>query len=185
MPSYSREIAPIIQWKPIHDQMIALYIAGYSFDAIAKALNRARTTVANVIHDPRAQKAIEFAQKRTFSTIMTAVDDHMVTLGPKAVKNVAETINADIVDSEGRPAIGTKAKIHQDNVSFELLNRIGYSRGGQKEDAGGIRFSPETEKKLIEGIERATKAEIEFKRGEEVEFEEVKDGNGQRSGTNG
>ena len=162
-----------MQWKPIHDQMIALHIAGYSIDLIAKSVNRARNTVAGVIHDPRAQKAIEFARKRTFSTIMTAVDDQMVVLGVKAIENIAETITTPVRDSEGKPAIGTRAKVHQDNISFELLSRIGFGKGGQQEEAGGLRLSPETEKKLVAGIERATKAESEYKKAEDVEFEVV------------
>ncbi len=185
MPTYSREIAPLIQWKPIHDQMIALYIAGYSFDAIAKALGRGRTNVAGVIHDPRAQKAIEFARKRTFSTIMTAVDDQMVVLGAKAIDNIAETINTPIRDSEGKVAVGTKAKVHQDNISFELLGRIGFGRGSQKEDAGGLRLSPETEKKLVAGIKLATKAENDYKQAKDVDFEVVEGSdNGTQAETN-
>ena len=90
-----------MQWKPIHDQMIALHIAGYNIDAIAKPLNRARNTVAGVIHDPRAQTAIEFSRTRTFSTIMTAVDDRMVVLGVKALDNLAETIHMPAWDTQG------------------------------------------------------------------------------------
>ena len=183
MPTYSKEIAPLMQWKPIHDQMIALHIAGYSLDKIAQTLGRARNNVANVIHDPRAQKAIEFARKRTFSTIMTAVDDQMVVLGVKAIDNIAETINTPVRDSEGAPAIGTRAKVHQDNISFELLSRIGFGKGAQQEEAGGLRLSPETEKKLVAGIERATKAEVAFNRGEKVEFEDVTKGNGKGPGS--
>ena len=171
-----------MQWKPIHDQMIALHIAGYSIDLIAKSVNRARNTVAGVIHDPRAQKAIEFARKRTFSTIMTAVDDQMVVLGVKAIDNIAETINTPVRDSEGSPAIGTRAKVHQDNISFELLSRIGFGKGAQQEEAGGLRLSPETEKKIVAGIERATKAEMEYKRADDVDFEVVTE-NGQGSGS--
>ena len=171
-----------MQWKPIHDQMIALHIAGYNIDAIAKALNRARNTVAGVIHDPRAQKAIEFSRKRTFSTIMTAVDDQMVVLGVKAIDNIAETINTPVRDSEGAPAIGTRAKIHQDNTSFELLSRIGFGKGAQQEEAGGLRLSPETEKKLVAGIERVTKAEMEYKQAEDADFEVITE-NGQGSGS--
>ena len=171
-----------MQWKPIHDQMIALHIAGYNIDAIAKALNRARNTVAGVIHDPRAQKAIEFSRKRTFSTIMTAVDDQMVVLGVKAIDNIAETINTPVRDSEGAPAIGTRAKIHQDNISFELLTRIGFGKGNQPEEAGGLRLSPETEKKLVAGIERATTAEMEYKKVEDADFEVITE-NGQGTGS--
>ena len=161
--------------KPIHDQMVILHIGGYSVDAIAKALGRGRTNVANVLHDPRAEKAIEFARKRTFSAIMTAVDDKMVVLGARAIDNIAETITTPVRDSEGKVAVGTKAKVHQDNISFELLSRIGFGRGGQQEESGGLRLSPETEKKLVEGIKLATKAEIEYNRGEEVDFEVVEE----------
>ena len=186
MPRYSRAIAPIVQWKPYHDQVIALHLAGYSIDAIAAALKRSRNGVANVINDPRAQKVIEVARKRTYGNIMEAVGDRMAVLGPKALDNIADTINIPVEDAEGKVAIGTKAKIHQDNVSFELLNRLGFGKGQEKTEAGVLKLSPETEKKLVEGVERARMAEIEFKKGEEVEFVDVTEsGNGSGPRDNG
>ena len=185
MPEYKPITAPIVRWMPKHDQTVALYIAGYGTDAIANVMRLSKVTIANTIKDPRAQKVIEIARKRTFTSIMTACGDKMTALGVRAVDNIAETINSDIRDSEGEVAIGTKAKIHQDNVSFELLGRIGFGRGSQQEDSGGLRLSPETEKKLVEGVERARKAEIIFRKTEEVEFRDVtsEKGNGKRTGT--
>jgi len=62
---------------------------------------------------------------------------------------------------------------------------VGYGRQQTKENESGLRLSPETEKKLVDGIERARKAEISYNRGEKVEFEDVTEGNGTRSGTDG
>jgi hypothetical protein len=102
---------------------------------------------------------------------MTTISDKMVTLGEQAVDNIADTISTRVEDSEGNVAVGTKAKIHQDNVSFELLDRIGYGKHRQKEaEGGGIQLSPETERKLVEGIDRATKAQIIFEESEKVEI---------------
>ena len=186
MPKFSRAIAPIVQWKPYHDQIIALHLSAYSIDAIAKALRKSRNTVANVLHDPRAMKAIEVARKRTYGKIMQEVGDRMAVLGPTALDNIAETIETPVRDSEGAVAIGTKAKIHQDNVSFDLLGRLGFGRTPTKEEAGVLKLSPETERSLVEGIDRARKAEIEFKRGEKVEFEDVTESeNGTGAGSNG
>lgn len=185
MPKYKPITAPIVRWMPKHDQIVALHIASYGTDAIANIMRLSKVTIANTIKDPRAQKVIEIARKRTLGAIMDACGDKMTALGVKAVSNIAETIETDIRDSEGAVAIGTKAKIHQDNVSFELLGRIGFGRGSQQEDAGGFRLSPETEKRLVEGVEKARKAEIVFRKTEEVEFTDVtsEKGNGQRTGT--
>ena len=176
MPPYSSKVAPLMKWAPWHDQIVALYVAGYSRQNIAKTLGRCENTVTNIINDPRAQRAMETARKRTYGKMMDAVGDRMVTLGTQAIDNIATTVNEKVLDSEGGPAIGTKAKIHQDNVSFELLSRIGFGKQPQKEDAGTLKLSPETEKKLVDGIERATKAEILYREAEEGEFEEVKEG---------
>ena len=173
MPKYNRAMLPIVQWKPIHDKMIVLHLADYSIDSIAKTLNRSRNTVANVLHDPRAQKVIEVARKRTYGNIMESVGDKMAVLAPKALSNIAETIETPVRDSEGAVAIGTKAKVHQDNVSFDLLGRLGFGRTPQKEEVGVLRLSPETEKKLVEGVERARKAEVEYNKGDKVEFEDI------------
>ena len=96
-----------------------------------------------------------------------AVMGALATLGPTALDNIAETIETKVRDSEGKVAIGTKAKVHQDNVSFDLLGRLGFGRTQQKEEAGVLKLSPETEKRLVDGIDRAQKAEIEFKNAEE------------------
>lgn len=186
MADYTQKaITPRMQWKPVHDQMIALFIAGYKVDVIAKALNRSRNTVTRVLRDPRAQKAIEVLRKRQFESIHQKVGDRLVALSEQAVSNIAETIETPVRTKEGVPAIGSKAKIHQDNVSFELLARVGFGKQQKSEDSRGLRLSPETEKKLVDGIERARKAEIEFNRAEKVDFEDITEENGQRSGTDG
>ncbi len=174
MPRYAPMIAPLVQWRPIHDQIIALHIAGYGPDAIVETLGKCRSTVIKTIKDPRGQKIFEIARKRTFSKVMENVEDRMAVLGVQAVDNIALTINEQVIDSEGKPAIGTKAKIHQDNISFELLSRIGFGRSQTQAEGGSVKFSPEAEKKLIDGIEKARKAETEFKKAEIV-VEEVKE----------
>jgi len=173
---------PIVQWKPVHDLIAALHIAGHGPDSIATKTGVTKGHVYRVLNDPRTLNVIEFARKRAYGQLMTTVQDKMVGLGEKAIDNIAATITTPIEDSEGNIAVGTKAKVHQDNVSFELLDRIGYGKHRQKEDGGGgIQLSPETEKKLVAGIERAKEAQILFERAEEAVVVEVSDDNGKRT----
>ncbi len=169
-------VAPIVQWKPIHDQIVALHIAGYGCDAIGTIVGRSKGNVAAVLKDPRAKKATAIARKHTYGSIMNAVGDRMVALGEKAVDNIADTINAELHDEDGKVAVGSKAKTHQDNVSFALLERIGFGRNQKEEGDNGLKLSPETEKKLVEGIEKAIEANVAYEAIEEVPFEEVKAG---------
>ncbi len=183
MPRYAPMVAPLVQWRPIHDQIITLHIAGYGPDAIVETLGKCRSTVIKTIKDPRGQRIFEIARKRAFSKVMENVEDRMAVLGVRAVDNIAQTINEQVIDSEGKPAIGTKAKIHQDNISFELLSRIGFGRSQTQAEGGVLKFSPETEKKLVDGLKKARKAEIEFKEAEIV-VEEVTSGeNGTEPGS--
>ena len=181
MPQYlTRYGNPITQWKPIHDQIAALHIAGHGPDSIATITGVTKGHVYRVLNDPRTLNVIEFARKRAYGQLMTTIQDKMVGVGEQAIDNIASTINTKVEDSEGNVAVGTKAKIHQDNVSFELLDRIGYGKHRQKDEgSGGIQLSPETEKKLVAGIERAKEAQIIFEKAERVEITTIKEEDGE------
>ena len=182
MPKYLTNYGnPITQWKPVHDQIAALHIAGHGPDSIATITGVTKGHVYRVLNDPRTLNVIEFARKRAYGQLMTTIQDKMVGVGEQAIDNIASTINTKVEDSEGNVAVGTKAKIHQDNVSFELLDRIGYGKHRQKDEgAGGIQLSPEAEKKLVAGIERAKEAQNIFEKAEEDEVVEVSDDNGKK-----
>lgn len=155
---------PIMNWGPIHDMIISLHVMGYGNEAIASLTEKTRNHIARVIKDPRGQKAIVTVRKSSFKVLAKTVEERMSTLGAQAIDNIAETINENLRGEDGKAPVGTKAKVHQDSVSFELLKRIGYGGRSQEVEPGGIRLSPEAEKRLIDGIERAQTAEADYVR---------------------
>ena len=52
---------------------------------------------------------------------------------------------------------GTRAKAHQDSVTFGLLDRIGYGKKSEitTKGAGGIQLSKETEERLVSALEKS------------------------------
>ncbi len=144
---------PIKFWTHKHDAVIALHLAGYGNPSIAAATDFTEGHVRRVLHDPRAQKAIKSARSRMLGKFMFNIHERMITLGTLAVENIAKTIEEDT-------SVGTKAMVHQDNVSFELLSRVGYGRkdnasNGNGKGRGGLNLSPEGEERFLKAIERS------------------------------
>ena len=143
---------PIKFWTHKHDAVIALHMAGYGNPSIAAATEFTEGHVRRILHDPRAQKAIKSARTRMLGKFMFNIQERMVTLGTRAIENIAETIEEDTT-------IGTKAKVHQDNVSFELLSRVGYGRkdnaSGNGKGRGGLNLTPEGQERFLKAVERS------------------------------
>jgi hypothetical protein len=159
---------PVANWGPVHDMIISLHVMGYSRDAIASLTDRSPGHITRVIQDPRGKKAIEVIRKRSYKALAASVEERMMVLGRKALENIAQTIDMDVIDDNGNIPVGSKAKVHQDNVSFELLKRIGFGAKSDDAEAGGLRLSPEGEKKFLEGIDRARQAQAEYEKAEVV-----------------
>jgi hypothetical protein len=167
---------PIAEWRPIHDQIVALHLAGYGPKQIAEITGRSRGSIREILDDPRAQKVMETVRKHAFGRLAGVIEDRMVGLGVKAIENIADTIDCDLRDAEGKIPVGSKSKKHQDAVSFELLKRIGYggSNGDEEKERRPL-MSKDTERRLVEGIERATQAQIQYDAAEQVEVEVIDD----------
>ena len=137
-----------------------------------------RDHIRVILNDPRAKKLIALNRKHVLTGLQKEIGDRMIDLGVRSIDNIAQTVEADLrtEDGEGNVTVpvGSAAKKHQDMVSFELLKRIGY--GGSPEGEDKERrplMSKDTEKRLVEGIERATQAQITYDQAEEAEFEVV------------
>lgn len=151
---------PVRTLRARYDQVLSLHLAHYKAEDIAEIVNLTTTQVYHILRDPRMQKAIRTARERILSGVLTEISERMTSLGSKALDNIEDTINAEIVDEDGNPMIGSRAKRHQDHVSFELLSRIGFHRpeGDGGKARGGLQLSPEGEKRLIQAVEKANRA---------------------------
>jgi hypothetical protein len=154
----------MVRWTAKHDHIVALHIAGLEPRRIAEAVGLSLGQVKRILRDPRAQRASMVVRKRILGNVMKTVQERMESLGVTAIENIAETI-------DGEFEAGTKAKRHQDMVSFELLSRIGFGRKEPDKEGGGIKLTPEGEKRLIEAIAKADRAREIVIEAEEVEVE--------------
>ncbi len=142
----------VAKWKPIHDQVVAYHLMGYTNQQIAGLCDYEPEHVSRVLNDPRAIKAIRTGRRRFMEIAHTEIGERIVYLADVGVRKMRQTVDADF-------DTGSRAKEHQDRVTFALLDRIGYgktSTGGQVES--GIRLSEEGEKNLISAIEKANEA---------------------------
>lgn len=159
-------------WRLIDDQILALHLAGHRREYIAAALGLTVARVGQVLLDPRTQKAIRLARERMLGSVLTEVQDRMVGLSIMALDNVERTILADMRDDDGNINFGSKAKRHQDHVSFELLSRIGFGRQERSEDrGGGIKLTPEGEQRLLTALEKANRVQEIYADAEVVDVE--------------
>lgn len=155
-------------WKPKHDRVLQLHLAGYQITTIADITGYSREWVSDLINDPRAQQRIEKMRERLYDQLEEDLAIKMKFLGPKAVENIRETL-------EGDHDPGSKAKKHQDKMSFELLDRIGHGKSSsddERKGGGGVVLSGEDSERLVEAIEKSNKAREEH----EVTMEQDEDG---------
>lgn len=160
----------IKKWKPRHSQVVFLHVAGYSNKSIAAQTDFNPEHVSYLLNDPRAQKAIREIEERMFKNFDQRTRRKMQALGDMAIDNIAQTVMADLSDV----SVGSKAKKHQDDVSFELLDRIGYGRkqASRPGDDQGTQLPEQVGERLAEAIEKSEVAE----QADEIEMVETEDG---------
>lgn len=157
-------------WKPAHDRILLLYIGGYKIKDIAKITGYCREHVGQLLQDPRAQNRIDKVRKRLYGQLEDDITTKMKMLGNEAVDNIRRTLMED-------HKAGSRAKKHQDKMSFELLDRIGHgkSSGKDTDSGGGVELSEEDAGRLIEALEKSEQAreehEIEMEPGEDGAYE--------------
>lgn len=163
-------------WKPAHDRVLLLYIAGYQIKDVAEVTGYCREHVGELLKDPRAQKRIDRMRERMYDQLEDDISMKLEMLGAEAVDNIRRTLVAD-----HKP--GTKAKKHQDKMSFDLLDRIGHGKSNGSSEGGGtgsVELSEEDAGRLVEALEKSKKAreehEIEMEPGEEGSFSPSENG---------
>lgn len=171
---------PIQHWSPSHDQVVMYHLYGMSNVEIGATVGYSRWHVEKILRDPRAQNAKEVLRKRILGGAMAQIEERMGALGIQSIKNIAKTIEDTTAE------LGTRAKKHQDDVSFELLSRIGFGRKGPESEAGGIHLPKEEAQQLVAAIEKANTAREIIASAEEVPYSEESDSNGSGlDGSNG
>jgi hypothetical protein len=146
-------VAEVKRWKPRHELICLMHVAGRANNEIAPHVGVNQERVSYVINSKRGQARIEALRKQIIGGAARNIEEQLTILGPRAVANIAQTIEAEV------PAVG-RAKAHQDKVSFELLARIGYGRKDQSGGSGdtGIRLDRDIQERLAGALEKSSEA---------------------------
>lgn len=159
----------IQNWKPMYDRVVALHLAGYKNVNIAAITGYAEAHVSKILNDPRSQKAIKKLQKRLRENFHQRIEDQMLDLGEEAIRNIAETLEADI-------QAGTKPKKHQDKMSFDLLDRLGHGKKQAESESGsGVKLSDESVDRLANALNKSDEAKRMWEKDEDGEWKEADD----------
>lgn len=153
------------KWKPKHNEVLALHLAGYKNKSIAALLDLHADYVSSIINDPRAQRAVSEMQHRQFKNIRMRLERRLARLGDAAVENLEETLTADI-------EAGTPAKKHQDKMSWRLFDEV--FGEPDEDDTPGPTLSKDTEERIVQALEESEK----IREAEEVEATVKEEANG-------
>ena len=115
------------QWRHKYDKVVFLKLAGWEHHQIADEVNLSISRVNVVLNSRPGKERMEMWRKRLEERAMSTIEEDLVSLGKRAVINIAETINAEGLGLKSR------AKKHKDSVSFEVLARIGFGNGEEKD----------------------------------------------------
>lgn len=153
----------VVTWKPIHEQVVMLHLAGYINTEIAEITGYTPTRVAALLLDPRARELIEEGRKAVVEKLLDNIDGRLVQLATRSLDNLEKTVNADI-------AVKHRAKVHQDKVGMKLLEMIGYGGSNNRQGVSGG-GDPTGNALPVEVAERLTRA---LERSERVQQIDIK-----------
>ena len=147
-------LAPIINWKPRHENIVVLHLNGWSNIAIADYMGITPVRVHQVLQDPQAQAVIRATMSRVRENLSAETADRLLELTEKAVERIAETLDMTFVP-------GTDPKKHQDNVSLQLLKGKGFLSDDRGED-GKVkeRIPVSLLERFTEALEATNKAKM-------------------------
>lgn len=138
-------------WRPRHDQVVALHLMGYKGFEIAQLLEYSEEHISRILNDPRAIKAVRMGRSRFMEHAHAEIDGMLLSFAHTGLRRMKTTV-------EGEFAAGTRAKEHQDRVTFELLGRVGYGKASKDQDAGTIKLSRDLEERLVTAMEKSNTA---------------------------
>lgn len=159
-------------WKPIHEQVVIMYVSGCSYAEISEATGFSETWIGTILKSEIGRERREELARRVSERIVESVEDRMVNLARKAMHNIEATINADV------PLAALKVKKHQDSVSIKLLESIGaFGKNGSLGGTGSRQplMSKAGEERLLEAMKEADKARAQGSDIVDVEYE-IEDG---------
>ena len=159
---------PIKKFKPRHDLVVLLHMQGKKNIDIAETLSMTPERIYQILDDPKSAMMVDRFRKQMQEHFMEDLETNLIGLGPEAVKNLAETINAEV-------AVSSRVKKHQDDVSFKLLDRIGFApMSKDNTGTGSVKFDRDIQERIAGALE-STRQIVEYDEAEEAEWMEGSD----------
>lgn len=152
-------LAPIVKWTPLHENVVHLHCCTWPNEKIADKLEITPQRVSQILSDPKAQAIIKAVIMRQRDMMMGEVGDGLLALAHKGIKRIAETIDEDT-------EVGTRAKVHQDRMSLELVKLVSTNKEEEKKERS---LSESLAKRLVAALEKTN--EVDEYHGRVVEGE--------------
>ena len=151
-------------FKVKHDKVVIMHLQGLKNYEIAEELGITPQRVYQVLSDPAALVLINRFRQQLRDKAHNDIEMRMLSLGAMAIGNIAETIEADV-------PVGSRVKKHQDDVSFKLLDRLGYTPRSDhaRDDEGGLKMDRDLQERLVSAMESAQTVH-QYNAAEEAEF---------------
>ncbi len=160
---------PMKRFKPRHEMIVFLHMRGKKNNEIAEALDITSESVWQVLSDPAALLMIDALRTELRKTFVDGIEEQMMELGPIAVERLQETLESEM-------PVGSRAHKHQDEVSFKLLDRLGFSPSRRDGETGskGINLDRDIQERLAAALEKSKEVDT-YDAAEEADWEEVKE----------
>lgn len=144
---------PAIQnWKPLHDQVVQLHIAGVQNQVIAEIFGLTQERISQILHDPIGRQLIRLGQQRLRETIGRSIEDRLLILADRSIDNLRLTVEQDGVD------VTSSFKRHQDSVGFKILEMAGYGKKDEHDRKGDATPTKEQMGKMLDLLDRREQA---------------------------
>lgn len=157
-------------WTHQYDKIVFLKIQGWDHTQIADEVSLSVTRVNVVLNSQPGKDRMEEWRSRLKDRVMSTIEDDLLSLGKQAVVNISETIHAEV-------GMKSRAKKHQDQVSFEVLARIGFNKTERKTvdtSSGLAGLKPELQERIARALEKSDEAtRIYDMPTQDAEFEEA------------
>jgi predicted transcriptional regulator len=131
-------------------RIVALHISGHSREVIAEQLGITPATVTNALKSREGQAILEDAKRRMRENVFGRLESEILVLAERGVQNIRQTMEANF-------ALGSRGKIHQDQVSLKMLGIIGYTEDSMSErrKTAGAQLNDDLAKALLKAIDKA------------------------------
>lgn len=156
---YRKSLVDNKDWKPKYERMLVMRLQGYDNETIADCFGVTTVRVSQVLNSPMALKGMKELKSRLRESAFSQIEDELLDMGQKAVENLRQTIESDLRDEYGDVNPGSKAKRHQDDVSFKVLETLGYGKGSAEQKTGKeVSMPKEVGDRLVAAIENSDRA---------------------------